>query len=137
MNISLILANIVGACGFVLACWYALRRGAEPQGLDTDDAIASRLRAMVRHRRINAVLMALTAILFLVGINIMDRVRSEITLTIWVCVVAAIGVILVLAMRDLLALSHLRSQLEEQIDTHTKAALDLGGLADDENKHEH
>ena len=121
MSASIILVNLVGVAGLLLAAYVFLRPGnVAPLALGGD--LRRRLARIIRRRRITASLMALIAVLFLIGINFLHRLPVYATTLLWLVVLLLLMAVLILAYLDLRNLRRIRDELQEQIDQQIHAA---------------
>jgi len=122
MTASLVVGNIFGVTGLIIAARYLLRPGKIPPTLDGSDELYVAFRRLLRRRRITAALMAVAAGLFLLAINLLHGLRdptwAAICLAIWLVILLLVFVLLVLAFIDLRTLTRIRNELRRRVGQH-------------------
>lgn len=135
MNTTLIAGNIVGVAGVIIAGYYALRTVKGPGNLPAADPLHSALRRLRRRRRRTAVVMAMVAGLFLVGINLLHRSRLDgrtiyLAFALWSTVMILLVVMVVFALMDLRAVEQVRNELQTRLNQQFRETV-IGGSSDD------
>lgn len=134
MKPSVIAGNVFGVVGLIAGVYYFLRSGRIPTKIRGIDDLREAFEKLLRRRRVTAVVMIVIAVLFLIGINLIDRLGPWETVAVWSAVLGLLIVLLVLAFIDLRALGAIRDQLQQRVKQHIKEAFDLYQRAvDDED----
>ncbi|NLX07540.1 MAG: hypothetical protein GXY33_20560 [Phycisphaerae bacterium] len=121
MNPTVILANVLGVAGLLVALRFLVWPGRIPAGLESMPEVVRRFRRLLLRRRINAALMAATALLFLVGMNFFDRLSHRANAAIWMAILSLLAIVFILALLDLSTLRRIRLILQSQLDDRIKS----------------
>jgi len=128
---AIVLANLMGVAGLAMAIYYFCRPGVVPEPLPKDSPVRAELERLRGRRKLTATLMMAVAVLFLIGMNLMEVLPATAVLTLWMVVLFLLMAVGALVWIDLRSLIAVRNELRERVDKQERTLQAMRGARDD------